>query len=246
MTKLVPQLTKLAKNSSAHGRVHAMWALAGLKSLDQTVIDHNLSSTEWLVNLTALRLAGEATGNPHAFPMQFAAAAEKLGKSKVKLVADYAGKVVKTGYPNRFASVYKDKMASWVKSDKELDRAYRSGMTVYGQYCAACHQPTGQGLKNVAPTLVKSDWVNGDPTVLISVAMNGLTGPIKVNGKPVTDVPPIMPPHMFLKDDQMADALTYARNAWGNKAGRITATQVKAFRAKHGKRVTPWTETELR
>ena len=218
MTKLVPQLTELAKNGSAHGRVHAMWALAGLNSLDQTVIDHNLSSKGWFVNLTALRLAGEATGNPHAFPAQFAAATEKLGKSKVKLVADYAGKVVKTGYPNRFASVYKDKMSSWVKNDKELDRAYRSGLTVYSQYCAACHQPTGQGLKNVAPTLVKSDWVNGDPTVLISVAMNGLTGPIKVNGKPVTDVPPIMPPHMFLKDDQMADALTYARNAWGNKA----------------------------
>jgi mono/diheme cytochrome c family protein/glucose/arabinose dehydrogenase len=246
MTKLIPQLTELAKNGSAHGRVHAMWALAGLKSLDQKVINHNLSSKGWFVNLTALRLAGEATGNPHAFPPQLASTAEKLGKSEVKLVADYAGTVVKTGYPNRFASVYKDKMSSWVKSDKELDRAYRSGLTVYSQYCAACHQPTGQGLKNVAPTLVKSDWVNGDPTVLISVAMNGLTGPIKVNGKPVTDVPPIMPPHMFLKDDQMADALTYARNAWGNKAGQITAAQVNAFRAKHGKRVTPWTEAELR
>ena len=113
------------------------------------------------------------------------------------MVGDYADKIVKTGYPNRFASVYKDKMSSWVKNDKELDRAYRSGLTVYNQYCAACHQPTGQGLKNVAPTLVKSDWVNGDPTVLISVAMNGLTGPIRINGKPVTDVPPIMPPHVL-------------------------------------------------
>ncbi|MGC6467545.1 MAG: DUF7133 domain-containing protein [Akkermansiaceae bacterium] len=246
MTKLVPELTELAMNGSVHGRVHAMWTLAGIQSLDPKVVHHNLSSKDWFVNLTALRLAGESTGNPHAFPAQFNSAADKLAKGKVTLVADYARKLAESGYPNRFASVYKDKMPDRVKKDKNLDRAYRSGLTTYTQYCAACHQPTGKGLTNMAPTLVKSDWVTGEPDVLIGVAMNGLTGPIKINGKEVTNVPPIMPPHMFLNDQQMADTLTYVRNAWGNQADQITAEEVKGFRAKHGKRTAPWTEKELR
>ena len=246
MKDLAPKLTELAMKGSASGRVHAMWTLAGLKMLDPKVVQENLASKEWFVNLTALRLAGEATGNPHAFPTQFAETAGKLTESKVKLVADYAGTVTKSGYPNRFASVYKDTMPSWVKKDKKLSSAYQSGMTTFGQYCAACHQPTGKGLVNVAPSLVKSDWVIGDSNVLIGVAMKGLTGPIKVNGQPVTNVPPIMPPHMFLNDKQMAETLTYARNAWGNKADAISVEEVKAYRAKHTKRMTPWTEAEIR
>lgn len=245
MTDLVPKLTELALKGSASGRVHAMWTLAGLKALDQEVIEENFSSKDWFVNLTALRLAGEVTGNPHAFPTQFASSAKKLTGSKVKLVADYANKVTTTGYPNRFASVYKDQMPSWVKKDKKLTSAYQSGMTVFGQYCAACHQPTGKGLVNVAPSLVKSDWVLKDSNVLIGVAMNGLTGPIKLNGEEVKNVPPIMPPHMFLNDKQMADTLTYVRNAWGNKADPITPDEVKSFRAKHGTHA-PWAEEELR
>ena len=246
MTKLAPELTKLAMEGSPFGRVHAMWTLAGLNSLDKKVVQHNLASKDWFVSLTALRLAGEAGGNPGLFPTEFASAADKLSKDKVKLVADYAAKVKKEGYPNRYASVYKDKMPSWVSKDKKLSSAYKSGLGTFGQYCAACHQPTGLGLPNVAPSLVKSDWVTNDPNVLIGVAMNGLTGPIKVNGKAITNVPPIMPPHMFLNDKQMADTFTYVRNAWGNKASQITPEQVKAFRTKHAKRVAPWTEEEIK
>jgi hypothetical protein len=35
----------------------------------------------------------------------------------------------------------------------------------------------------MAPTLAKSDWVTGDAKRLIGVAVHGLMGPIKVNGK---------------------------------------------------------------
>ena len=38
-------------------------------------------------------------------------------------------------------------------------------------------------------------------------------GSIRVNGIAVEGVPPIMPPHGFMKDDQLADILTYVRNA---------------------------------
>ena len=83
----------------------------------------------------------------------------------------------------------------------------------------------------MAPTLAMSDWVTGDASRLIGVAVHGLMGPIKVNGKPVVGVPPVMPPHGFMKDDQLADILTYVRNAWGNKkADSVTPKDITDYR----------------
>ena len=97
----------------------------------------------------------------------------------------------------------------------------------------------------MAPTLAKSDWVLGDAHRVIGVAVHGLMGPIKVNGEPVEGVPPIMPPHGFMKDEQLADILTYVRNAWGNRADGISAQEISDYRKKESARVAPWTEAEF-
>ena len=39
-----------------------------------------------------------------------------------------------------------------------------------------------------------------------------------------------MPPQNFLKDDELAKVLTYIRSSFGNKAGAISATDVKTVR----------------
>jgi hypothetical protein len=119
-------------------------------------------------------------------------------------------------------------------------------MKTYGQFCSACHQPHGKGMANIAPSLVKSDWVNGDSNILMGVAVHGLSGPIKINGELAKNIPPIMPGHGFLTDQQLADALTYVRNAWGNKSDQISPDQIKSYREKNADRVAPWTEAELR
>jgi mono/diheme cytochrome c family protein len=41
-----------------------------------------------------------------------------------------------------------------------------------------------------------------------------------------------MPPHNFLKDQEIADVLTYVRSSFGNKASAVTAAEVKTIRAK--------------
>ena len=97
----------------------------------------------------------------------------------------------------------------------------------------------------MAPTLAKSDWVTGDAKRLIGVAVHGLMGPIKVNGKELKGIPPVMPAHGFMKDDQLASILTYVRNAWGNRSGLISATDISAYRKSESARVTPWTEAEF-
>jgi mono/diheme cytochrome c family protein/glucose/arabinose dehydrogenase len=243
---LAPEITEVAMNGTDPGQAHAMWTLAGIGALSKEVVSKNLEDDGWFVRMTALRLAGESTSLPHIFPADFVSHAKAIGDSNTPVLSEYANLLTTKGYPNRFASIYKDKEPGWIKKDKELHDSYQRGLTTYSQYCAACHQPHGKGLTNLAPSLVKSDWVSDDPHVLIGVAMNGLSGPISVNGKPVTDVPPIMPPHNFLTDQQMADTLTYVRNAWGNKSDKITPAQIKEYRETHKERLAPWTEAELR
>ena len=58
--------------------------------------------------------------------------------------------------------------------------------------------------------------------------LNGLSGPVTVNGKTYNSV---MPPMSQLNDDEIANILTYVLNTWGNNGGEVTSAQVKAVRA---------------
>ena len=116
------------------------------------------------------------------------------------------------------------------------------GQAIYEALCLNCHQASAQGLSGVYPPLAKSEWVAGDAQTLIRITMHGLAGPTKVQGKDYGLVP--MPP-MGLDDQQLADVLTYVRNAFGNKAPAVTPDQVKAVRAATDGRTTPWSAAEL-
>ncbi|MEC8012645.1 MAG: c-type cytochrome [Verrucomicrobiota bacterium] len=245
----VDEIQKLAHNKTAspHGRVHAMWALAGLGKLKESTVVQAIEDKDWFISMTGLRLAGESKGVADFFPDEFKSSAEKVFSRKniQSVLASYAGLLSKSGYPSRSVNVYKDKEADWVKNDKNLLSAYRKGRDQYAVSCGACHQADGKGLPNMAPTLAKSDWVTGDSTRLIGVAVHGLMGPIKVNGKAVENVPPIMPAHGFMKNEQLADILTYVRNAWGNRSSLISAKDVMDYRVKESTRITPWIEAEF-
>jgi len=103
------------------------------------------------------------------------------------------------------------------------------GELVYKKYCLTCHQADGSGVPNMNPPLSKTTWVSGDKTKLIKVVLNGFPAPVDIDGNPYTNV---MAPHNFLKDQEIADVLTYVRNNFGNKGAAITVAQVKAARAK--------------
>jgi len=104
------------------------------------------------------------------------------------------------------------------------------GALVYKQYCLACHQIDGSGVPNMNPPLSQTTWVSGDKTKLIKVVLNGFPTPVDIDGNSYTNV---MAPHNFLKDQDIADVLTYVRNSFGNKGTAITAATVKAVRAKN-------------
>jgi mono/diheme cytochrome c family protein len=248
-TDLVGEITKLAESANAdpHGKVHALWTLAGLGALQEKTIGLAMENGHWFVSMTGLRLAGESKGVADFFPDEFVPDAEKVAGRKVapSVLTSYASDLGQSGYPSRAVKTYKDQEADWVKKDKNLLDAYRKGRDHYAVSCGACHQADGKGLSNMAPTLANSDWVTGDSKRLIGVAVHGLMGPIKINGKQVDGIPPVMPPHGFMKDEQLASILTYVRNAWGNRSPLISTEDILGYRKSEASRVAPWTEVEF-
>ncbi len=98
--------------------------------------------------------------------------------------------------------------------------------------CQACHGADGNGMAGVGPPLKGSEWVLGPVENLIRIQLRGLQGPITVKG---TEYQLIMPPQAFQSDAQIADVLTYIRNAFGNEASAVTAAEVAALRSEVGK-----------
>jgi mono/diheme cytochrome c family protein len=54
-----------------------------------------------------------------------------------------------------------------------------------------------------------------------------------------------MPPHGFMKDEQLAYILSYVRNAWGNQGKIISTEDIAEYRKDEAKRVSLWTESEF-
>ncbi len=121
----------------------------------------------------------------------------------------------------------------------------RQGKIVFEKACAACHDSSGLGKMGTAPPLAGSDWVNAPkPDRIIRIGLYGLNGPITVSGKPYTFNAAMLPVGMDLPEQELADAITYIRQAWGNKAGPVSVEQVQAVKKEVGKRPN-WTPEEL-
>lgn len=104
------------------------------------------------------------------------------------------------------------------------------GKKVYEQYCLACHQVDGSGVPHLNPPLIKTTFVLGDKPALIQVILKGMQSSVPIDDEYYSNN---MPPHNFLKDQEIADVLTYVRNNFGNKASAVSVAEVTAVRAKN-------------
>ena len=130
-----------------------------------------------------------------------------------------------------------------VQPPKEGDPTVR-GKVVFEATCALCHQVDGKGKPGQFPPLAGSDWVNAaGVNRVIRIPLYGLTGPLKVSGQDWNVSMTAL--GGSLSDADIAAALSYARNAWGNKAPFVTPDQVKKIRAEVGNRMQPYTADEL-
>lgn len=114
-------------------------------------------------------------------------------------------------------------------SQPSLKASMIRGKKVYDITCIACHQPDGEGVQRMNPTLVKTKWVLGDKRALSKIVLNGLKGgEIEIDGDNFHN--PMPPQGELLNDQQIADVLTYVRNSFGNKASAVTPAEVRAAR----------------
>lgn len=102
-----------------------------------------------------------------------------------------------------------------------------SGAKIYNLYCGTCHQRDGKGDGTRFPPLAETDWVTGNKRRLIEILLNGMEGPITVNG---VDYNQIMPAHNFLSNEDLASVLTYIRKSFGNNANSVSAGEVQRVR----------------
>ena len=124
-----------------------------------------------------------------------------------------------------------NQLVSFLPTD-ETAAVLKQGAIVYGNVCAACHQPNGGGNPAQAPPLAGSEWVLA-PGVnrLLRVPMAGLSGPIKAAGKEFNGSMPALAAQGLMTDEQVAAVVSFVRNSWGNKAPLVTVEEVKKIRA---------------
>lgn len=104
----------------------------------------------------------------------------------------------------------------------------KPGSRVYYEYCSNCHVTSGSGYYPYQPPLAGNPVIlDKDPTSLINLTLNGSLRIFSGNGPDVNDMPYF---RQLLSDQQIADALTFVRSSWGNKAGAVTPAQVAAVR----------------
>lgn len=133
---------------------------------------------------------------------------------------------------SQLAAMEKRKTNANIRTPDEVnDNLYKGtvmpGAQIYRKYCVSCHQYNGEGDGTRFPPVKNADWVMGDKTTLVNVVLNGLDAPIRVNGKEYNS---IMPSHSFLKDEEVAQVLTYLRQHFNDQKDSVTAMEVKKVR----------------
>ncbi|HWA28326.1 MAG TPA: cytochrome c [Lacunisphaera sp.] len=117
------------------------------------------------------------------------------------------------------------------------------GKPIYLNTCAVCHTPAGTGVPGQFPPLAGSEWVKGNEERIIRIVQHGLTGPITVAGHEFNNT--MTPVGATLKDEQVANVLSYIRSAWDNNAPEVQPETVAKVRGEIADRKTPWTSEEL-
>ncbi len=107
------------------------------------------------------------------------------------------------------------------------DERITRGKIIYTSICMACHQAEGQGIPKAFPPVAKSDYLNADPKRAIATVLHGLQGKVTVNGETYESIMP----QLGLNDEQVANALTYVFNNWGNNGTEVLPAMVKEVRA---------------
>jgi nitrite reductase (NO-forming) len=158
-----------------------------------------------------------------------------LGILKVEgdeTLAIYSGKEVDNVYLGdkavaEGATVVRETAVAMQAGSVTKTQQLEAGKVLYNGTCSVCHQNNGAGIPGVFPPLAESDYLMADTRRAIGIVLNGLTGPVTVNGQEYNSV---MPPMSQLTDDEVANIMTYVLNSFGNENGVVSSEGVAEVR----------------
>lgn len=158
-------------------------------------------------------------------------------KSKPTVGPDSSSHVEETTKADHSSSV--EKMTTTDDSAALGNRVFAS--------CARCHQLDGTGVPGKYPPLDGNPLVNGRADIVTRIVLDGLHGPIEVNGKTFNSQ---MPSWSRFDDRSLAAVLTHIRGSWSNHSPSVSeafvATVRKAVGGRTvGDRTEAWTMAAL-
>jgi mono/diheme cytochrome c family protein len=102
-----------------------------------------------------------------------------------------------------------------------------NGEKLYKGSCVACHELDGSGAPRIYPPLPgNANLQSADPASAIKIVLEGAET-VTTQRAPNTGS---MPAYPKMSDQEIADVVTYIRNAWGNAALAATAQEVAKLR----------------
>lgn len=129
--------------------------------------------------------------------------------------------------------VSKDADLSGMTDDERRGFLMALGEKVYltgdgGLACVTCHQKDGMGVTGAFPPLKGQEKWMGDCTNHAGLILDGLKGPIEVEGVKYNGV--MVPQADALNDLQIAAVMSYVRQSWGNDFGFCSPEDVAKAR----------------
>lgn len=243
-----------------HNLVEAMWVTWGADKINADLVQKLLESNDYHARAAAIHALRYNTDKIKNYKEMMAKATkDESGRVKLELIAaaswmkpaeglDLMNAIDTSSLDKWNKPAYLTSLAHLnnksVKENRETSKTvsklsgpaldqFKRGSVIYSKegFCITCHQPNGKGLDASGfPPLHASKWVTGNEDRLIKLTLNGLLGPIEVNGKKYPGQVPMTPFGMMLNDQEIADVLTYVRNTFGNEASPISASKVKEIR----------------
>lgn len=220
----------LTEKPSAIARLHALWTLEGLETIDKEMLLAAMKDPDAQVRKAAVRISesflqkndadiienlkGLKSDDSHDVRIQLLLS---LNQSKADEVTGLVRDILSKNADNEMLSAVQNTMArneeikkygSKLVALKEPDRKLvLQGAAIFQSLCAACHGPEGQGLPgDIAPPLISKFKLLEHKDGVIKILLHGLKGP--VDGKTYPDQ---MPPMGANNDEWIASVLNYMR-----------------------------------
>ena len=263
---VLPALSKLATESkNPLARIHALWTLEGLGSVDAAMVRGAMKDADAHVRAAAIRVSETLFKAGDASLFQDIVAMVKDKDASVSLQAMCSARLLN---PNEAKPILQGCMMgatghvalrdtamemlapkrTWGKEfSNEQKSLLTKGNEIFNELCFTCHGADGRGTLvdgrpgvTLAPPLAASRTVTGSKNALVAVLLRGLAGPI--DGK-VYDAQMVS---MESNNDQWIAAVSsYVRNSFGNKGDTVSPKEVAALRVQLKDRSTPFTIPEL-